>query len=342
VSEIDDFLDGCRAAFAAASAAAPRTDSFDLSFAGHPMTLDYASPDLLARVRPTIEHLEVDAPLGAPELSIRCWDRVATGVAPPPPPWSMDDFLARSRIRGYVDGPVRVSFDAMARVLNLLDREGGEAFVYAADVSVIPHYFDRAPFHPILSWWTADHGIALLHASAVADDTGAVVIAGASGAGKSTTALTCLSAGLRILGDDACAVRLDPEPTAYSVYSRAKLEPDALARVPSLAPLIVACNEGQTLIDPGDRHVAQAPLRAVLLPRITGEPASKVVPVSERDAVHALLASVVHQGVGLVDGTLAALTGLARRVPCLRFELGSDLDGVVAVVRDVLQQASPA
>src|SRR5690606_23216096 len=105
--------------------------------------------------------------------------------------------------------------------------------------AIVPRWFDRAPFRTILTWWAADQGLPLLHASAVADDSGAVAIAGASGAGKSTTALACLAAGLRIVGDDACLVRFDPEPTIYSIYARAKLEPDALAKLPSLASLIV-------------------------------------------------------------------------------------------------------
>ena len=48
---------------------------------------------------------------------------------------------------------------------------------------------DRAPFRTILTWWAADHRLALVHAAAVATGDGAVVLAGTSGAGKSTTAL---------------------------------------------------------------------------------------------------------------------------------------------------------
>jgi hypothetical protein len=242
-------------------------------------------------------------------------------------------------VRGYVDGPVRVAYDSVARVLSVFDRERSRALLYSADATIVPHWFDRAPFRTILTWWAADHGLPFLHASAVADDTGAVAIAGASGSGKSTTALSCLAGGLRLIGDDACAVLLEPSPIAFSVYGRAKLELDSLARLPSLASMIVDEHEGQTLIDPGCRRAESAELRAVLFPRITANTASRVVPVPESEAVRALLGSAVHEGVGIVGGMLATLADLARIVPCFTLELGSDLDGVVGAVRDVLRTA---
>jgi hypothetical protein len=336
VNEIDQFVDGCFDAFAAAQEQST-THDFTLRLAGHTIAVHYASPSLVARFCPTLEHLEVE-PTDDVELTIGCWEHAATGVLPPPPPWSLDHFLARGRVRGHVDGPVRVAYDSFARVLSVFDRTRDRAVLYSADATLVPHWFDRAPFRTILTWWAADHGLPFLHASAVADDSGAVAIAGASGAGKSTTALSCLAAGLRLLGDDACAVRLDPSPSAYSVYGRAKLELDSLARLPTLASMIVDEHEGQTLIDPGDRRAESAPLRAVLLPRITDGTTSRRVRIPESAAVRALLASAVHEGVGIVGGMLATLADLARDVPCFALELGSDLDGVVATVCGALHE----
>jgi hypothetical protein len=257
-------------------------------------------------------------------------------VAPPPPPWSLDDFLVRGRIRGHLDGPVRAAYEEWARVLTLYDRRVSRAAVYAADPASVPPWFDRAPFRTVLTWWSADQGLPMLHASAVADDTWAVAIAGASGAGKSTTALTCLAAGLRIVGDDACLVRLDPEPTIFSVYARAKLEPDALERLPSLASLIVDRHNEQTLIDPGPRRAEHARLRAVLLPSITHQPDTSVTPLGAGEALKLLVRSSLEEGVGIVDGALGAMSRLVKTVPCLRLELGTDPDGVVRAVRSVL------
>jgi hypothetical protein len=336
VTAIEAFAAETFAAFESACAAlAP--DDRPLRLAGHDVLARFAAPNLAPRFEPALAHL--GGPLtGAPDLTIGCWEREATGVLPPPPPWDLDDFLSRGRIRGQFEGPVRVAYEEWARTLTVYDREHGRAVVYTGDAAVVPRWFDRAPFRSVLTWWAVDRGLPLLHASGVADDHGAVAIAGASGAGKSTTALACLDAGLRLVGDDACLVRLDPAPTVFSIYARAKLEPDALARLPALGHLIVDRHDEQALIDPGPRRAESAPLQAVLLPTITHERATRVTPVDARDAVKLLVRSTVQEGIGVVSGALASITRLVRTVPCRRLELGTDLGGVVAAVRDVLEE----
>lgn len=306
-----------------------------LALAGHELAVRYIAPSLATRFRPTLAHLErTDAtdPVDA-DLEIDCWDRALTDVMPPPPPWTLDDYLPENRIRGHVDGRVRATFDPTARILCLYDRDRRRALVHTATSDGVPRWMDRAPFRTILTWWAADRGLALMHASAVAGPDGAVVLAGTSGAGKSTTALACLAAGMDIVGDDACVVSTEPEPRVWSLYRLAKLEPDALRMLPSLAALATDRHYEQTLIDPGTRHRASVPLRAILLPQVTGRRESRVVPVRATEAMRILGPTTLLEGGGLVGDALGTLAGVARQVPCFRLELGTDLDGVVAQVR---------
>ncbi len=274
------------------------------------------------------------------DLKVSCWDRSLTDVAAPPPPWGLDDYLPEARIRGHLDGRIRATFDATARILSLYDRDAREAVVHVADSGSVPDWMDRAPFRTILTWWAADRGFVLLHASAVAWRDGAVVLAGGTGAGKSTTALACLAAGLDLLGDDACLVGLDPAPQVWSVYKRAKLEPDAARWLPSLDALAVERRPDQTHIDPGAHHRHQAPLRAVLLPRVTSAPTTRVTPVKRTDAMRILGSTTLLEGGAMAREALATLTALARDVPCLRLELGTDLEGVADTVRTVIEEHS--
>lgn len=64
-----------------------------------------------------------------------------------------------------------------------------------------------------------------LHASTVNIDGTAALIAGASGAGKSTTALGLLKKGYEILNDDISTIDIDPEkgPIVFSGYTHLKL-----------------------------------------------------------------------------------------------------------------------
>lgn len=339
----EQFARSTFAAFDAAYGASALATEQRLVLADRAVQVRFVAPELEARFSPTLAHL-VDRDAGTdtraalrPDLKVACWDRSLTDVAAPPPPWGLDDYLPEARIRGHLDGRIRATFDATARVLSLYDRDAREAVLHVASSATVPDWMDRAPFRTILTWWAADRGFVLVHASAVAWADGAVVLAGGTGAGKSTTALACLAAGLDLLGDDACLVGLDPVPRVWSVYKRAKLEPDAARWLPALDALAVERRPDQTHIDPGVHHRHDASLRAVLLPRVTSERVSRTVPVSRAEAMRVLTATTLREGGAMARDALATLTALARDVPCLRLELGRDLDRVADTVRAVIE-----
>jgi len=304
--------------------------------AEHHVRIRYTAPELADRFGATLGHLVVDsseASIDAPiDLDICCWDRSVTNVRAPAPPWSPDDHLRDGRIRGLTDGPVRATFDPTARVLSLYDRDRRVAVFHAADAELVPRWMDRAPFRTVLTWWAADRGLALLHASAVATSAGAVVLAGTSGAGKSTTALRCLVAGLDLLGDDACLVGCAPDPTVHSVYRFAKIDtPLGEALEPPLTRAMPWITD-EFVVDPGPRHRASAPLRAILLPRIVGGTDSRVVPVGRTEALRILGPTTLMEGGAPSAGALRAIVDLARRVPAFRLELGTEPEGIVGAV----------
>jgi hypothetical protein len=76
----------------------------------------------------------------------------------------------------------------------------------------------------------------------------------------------------------------------------------------------------------------------VLLPRVTSERASRVVPLARAEAMRILTATTLREGGAMAGDALRTLTALARDVPCLRLELGSDLEGVAAAVRRVIEE----
>lgn len=75
-----------------------------------------------------------------------------------------------------------------------------------------------------------DGALLLLHGGAVGIDGRAVLLLGATGAGKSTLSASFAREGHVLLGDDAQAVRLDPGgPQVRAVAPGLRLLPDALA-----------------------------------------------------------------------------------------------------------------
>lgn len=339
ISTIDDFLDDVRGA--ADRAATHTTHELRLSVAGHAVRVRFAGVALADAYAPALTHLA--APVGPShqpfDLSVVAWERSATGVPPPAPPWPIEDFLPRGRIRGLVQDRIRVTYDDWARTLTVYDREAGEAFVHVATAAEIPTWVTRSPLRNVLTWWAGDRGLAFLHASAVAESTGAVALAGASGSGKSTTALACFAAGMRLIGDDACIARSGPDPVLFPVYGLAKLERDALDRLPELRAHVVDHDAEQLLVAPPGPTAQAATLRAVLLARLAGTPYTRVTEVPAKQALRRLVAGSLLEGDGAGGTALRALTRLVQDVPCYDLGLGTERDGIVGTIQEVVRAA---
>lgn len=302
-----------------------------LHLGGAVVSLRCAGDDLAAIFEPALAHAcGPAAATGDNDLEIWAWDRKATGIAPPPPAWPLEDHLPTGAVRGLTDGPVRVNFDRWQRVLTVYDVEQRRVIIAAADASEIPEWVLRSPLRPVLTSWAAERGWAMIHGGTVATEYGAVVLAGASGSGKSTTTLTAMAAGLGFMGDDACLVTFDPEPVAHAVYGRAKLEPDALALLPELRHLVIGTDAGAPVLDPADSLVRSAPLRTVALVSIGSTDATIVSPLPSSVALRQLVESSLDEGGAT---TLSGLRRLVVDVPCVALSLGRDRAGVVDVVR---------
>jgi hypothetical protein len=326
------FVAELRRSFGRATETAPVSDRW-MRLARVPVRLRIAGEELEQRLLPALAHLTADATEDVPRLAITCWDREETGTALPAPPAPLAPLLAAGRTGELSRSRVRVAYDSWMRMLCVYEREIAEAFVVVAAARDVPAWVERAPLRAIFAWWAADTDMAFLHASSVAGADAAVALVGPSGVGKSTTAMACLADGLGFIGDDACIVRLDGDPTVFSVYAKAKLEPDVLGRLPGFAGS--TDDDDRLVVDISAGVVAAAPLRAVLLPVFGNGPTSRVVAMPPTEVRRLLVrTSLLESGVG---GTaLGPLTELSQRVPGYRLELGSDLGGVVNTVRSLV------
>jgi hypothetical protein len=196
----------------------------------------------------------------------------------------------------------------------------------------LPYWTKASPLRTLLHWWTKANGAHLLHAAAVGNENGALLITGKGGVGKSTTALACLTSGMQYVSDDYLVVRVDPEPRVYSLYSTAKLDRPQLARFPQLARLV------RNAATPDDKAVVQLypdlehqisrslPLKAIAQPSFSGEPETSFGPASplglQRAASFTTLSQLPHAG----HATHRFVERLVAAVPGFSIRLGSDLD----------------
>jgi hypothetical protein len=325
----------------AAERALAAVEAFErtLAVAGHRVDLRIASPTLAERFWPALAHLEAPPSATEPALTIELWDRSSTGVAPPRSPFAYEDHLERGIVRGGAREGVRIAYDRYMRLITTYDRDRATACLHTADPRHVSGWVDRAPFRTVFGWWSDDVGLAFLHSSAVASRDGAVVVAGPSGSGKSTTALSCVAAGWQMLGDDVSLVGFEPSPTVHSLFGLAKVEPDALDRLPALGPMIVDRRADQWVVDLGSARVRRADLRGVVLPRVAGGTETRVTAAAPADVVKALVPASVLEGIGAGPRAVPILSRLARGVPCYHLDLGTDVDGVVAAMARIANGA---
>jgi hypothetical protein len=229
----------------------------------------------------------------------------------------------------------------------MLDLERGRAVYWVRDARTVTVSERAAPLRNILHGWTAHHGTLVVHSAAVGTNDGAVLLVGKGGAGKSTAALACVMAGLRYAGDDYTLVAPE-KATVYSLYNSAKAAAGSLGRMPALARHVSNPHEldsEKALLFIHELRpeclAGTMPIRAMLVPRVTGRPDSAARPLSAAASLAALAPSTIFQlpacaSTTARQGTLAGLAQLARQVPSFLLESGTDLSQVPCVISRLL------
>jgi hypothetical protein len=185
-----------------------------------------------------------------------------------------------------------------------------------------------------------------VHGAAIGHADGGVLLVGKGGSGKSTSALSCLRSGMQYAGDDYCILRESGSGyDVHSLYCTAKLVgmsdlesfPDMLDKVVNLrrepgekVAISLADYKAGQLID-------RFPLRAILLPVITHGRDTEILPCSAQEALMAIAPSTLAQLPASGRKDLQFLGNLARRVPCYRLLLGTDLRQVPGRISELLQ-----
>lgn len=315
------------------------------SIAGGRVAMRFAGDTIERTLFRAFAHLE-SAGDGVPGMTIHVWDPTASGGSVPPPlPEATDGLRPRYLLRTADKAAVAQPGEGF---VSLLDRPRREAFHWLTDRDRIPSYERGTPFRSLLNWWLAGRGGGFVHAGAVGDERGGVLLGGRGGSGKTTAALVCLRAGMKYVSDDYVAAGAGPVPVAWGLFGSAKLEPEHSHRFPELAATALPPADwevgAKVIVFPNEAFPEQVvdslPVRAVVLPRVVGEGATTVRPVSRAAALAALAPSTVLQLPGAGDTELQAIGRLIREVPSFVMEIGEDMDAIPAVVSTVLEEAS--
>jgi hypothetical protein len=331
-----DSINQFRASFDAAAAQVGVVHR-DMLLAGNRIRLQFAGPALVPVIEPAFDHLVQPSDEQTTDFTVSIWDAASTGVRPLPLP---ADVLHHGetgpRYHGEESGIVVHAADA---TLSVVDATRQTALHYLPDASNVLWYQEATPLKDIVHAWTRWHDLQLIHAAAVGNHDGGVLIAGGAGSGKSTTSLACLRGGLRYAGDDYVLVDVE-RAFVHSLYSSAKLEWDNFDRHPELFGPANSRADAKALAflarDAPERMAHGFPLRALLLPTITRRDKTRAVPTTSAKALLGLAPSTMLQMPGHDQPSLAAMTQLAERLPAFRLELGANLSMIPDVVEAVL------
>lgn len=340
------------AIFGAFDRAARRTGVVerDLIVGGFRVRLRAAGPALLDELWPALAHLgdgrRAEDTNGsdehAPDLTIALWDSASTGIELPEIAWMFDPGGDPRAIRVARGHDLRISYRASERELVGLDRAKDLAVMWVPDPADITVHVRGAPFIVLWHWWMRAHGGHPVHAGAVGDVEGGVLLVGRGGSGKSTTSVLCMLDGMSYASDDYVMLTATPEPYAASLYCTAKLDPVHAARFPELQPALRrgAPTDEKVLafmhaFRP-DRVVRGFPIRAVISPRVADGQQATLRRIRPAEALAALAPSTILQ-LPIPDPTVfAAIAEVVRRVPSFRLDLGSDLSSIAPAVREAM------
>ena len=333
-----DLLVGFRQAV---NAAGQHTATFRIG--GQQVQLRSAGTAPLAVFGAALEHLRLPAPARA-DVAICVFAGGAAGDFPALPPPGVYVALRSGLQMTVTAQPAAVTaYDPRVRlgIAWLAGDPWAHARAYAT------------PLREMLAAAMRPQGLMGLHAAAVGNEHGGALLAGAGGAGKSTTAVACALAGMHFAGEDFCLVQSAPgpeaAPVAFSLYSSAKLVPSSLAWLqPPAAAATGRSVDGKHVYllprAPGLQVVEQLPLRAVIVLQITGAGPSRLCGTTPVAAINALAPTSVRL-MGLPAQAAAAVfhsaAALVRQVRCYRLELGADVLATPALVAAAIRGEAP-
>ena len=318
--------------------------------AGQPFRLRFAGAALVGAMTDALGHLAAtDDPDGdeddAAGLTVCLFDSVSTRTALPAWSWSPREQDVRGDIPALCDERFLVAQCWWNGVLGLLDRAQRRALFWIRDAADFPFNERGSPLLMQLHGWLRLRGLQLLHAGAVGDCEGGVLLAGKGGAGKSTTAIASLIGGLSYAGDDYCVIATEPQPVAYSMYNSGKLSWNGVHRFPQLSGAAAHGSDGEKALffvralHP-ERVGLRLPIRAVLLPAIHGGSDCTLEPLSRAVALRDVVSSTMAQIPGADGAMLSGTAAFMRQLPCYRLHIGTDMARIAARVADLVRNGA--
>jgi hypothetical protein len=335
-------------AFAAAAAAAPdAAEQFDVIIAGFRLRVNVVGRDLRETIRRAFSHL-VRPSGGACDLTISVWDEAEIGstMAPQYSPQRRRAYDVEILLKVSDDG--RYLCEQRDLSVSWLDTHTNR-LVCCVSSARCQYLDERArPFHKLISAWLAEREVQFVHAGLIGSGDTGVLFVGNGGAGKSTSSVACLRAGMTYLGDDFVGIEnTGEEYTGHGLFSSCLLNVHHLERFPDLRAHAVPAH--QEFEDKSILYLDEVfpeslrdsvSIRAIMLPRIVDRQSSSYRRASKAEALFAIAPTSVMFLPRPSQKAFDRVAELVERIPAYWLELGRDIDRIPDAVKALAAEVS--
>ncbi|MDT8308616.1 MAG: glycosyltransferase [Bacteroidales bacterium] len=314
------------------------------SIAGFNICIRFAGSHMVNIMTPALNHLRTEA-MDHPDLTLCVWDSETTGVEMMPHPVGIEDFTDRGDIWGFYSKRFKTAFHWSDFSVNVLDLENGIGIYWVETAVRFPYWVFSSPLRTLFHWWMEAKGLQLIHAAAIGNDDGAVLVTGKGGQGKSTTAIACLRHGMYYLSDDYVIVGIHPKPIVFSLYNTAKITAEDLVQFPELTEICInpeklSHEKAVMYLYPhfSENIRSNLPLRTIMLPVIHSGNDSELSSVDFWTLQRAMGFSTMSQLPNVGTHTHNFLTALISQLPCVTLNAGKIVSNIPPLIEDFLSE----
>lgn len=297
------------------------------------------APDPAGRLlRACISHDKGSKPVAGIDLHICVGPETPIGLPPPDWPFPIDDRNSFQRVFWNPAGHHALTSDEQSGVWNLMDPKAGLGLIWIRDLKSLPGWEYSSPLRHHFHWSALMNGSTLVHAAAFDTPSGAIMLTGPGGSGKSTTTAAAIVHGWTIIGEDLCWVECDQDKVfAHRLYNTLKITNETRSQFRFIDDLVESHDHEQfekTIVYLDETLLARerGELRAIFC--LSGAFGSKTIiaPCSKGLAFRLIAPSTLFLMRTASVETTARLRALVDRLPTFHVTLGADPMEVVAAL----------
>ncbi len=313
--------------------------TFNLRLAGRRLRIRVVGDAWAQIVASAMGHLQECGDQSVPpDITIDVWDIRASGLPAASRP-ALDPSVPSILMKTSADG--RYVGEERHHGMTWLCRSENRIVGFTECASRLNLDERARPFHKMLSAWLEDHGVQFIHSGLIRECEKGILFVGNGGAGKSTSSISCLRAGMKYLGDDFIGLGMDDGRfVGHGLYASCLLDEHHLRRFPDLATLGHRPNHAyehkcvlylaETF---ADCMCELSAIDAIVLPRVVDSESTTYRRASSADTLKAIAPTSVMYLTRPTRVAFERLVDLVRCTPGYWLELGRQIDLIPGAVR---------